>query len=380
VIDKKAIKHVGDEHVYFTIHEIKVTSSYATAKVSYLQKDEEGYGVSKTLSLSVPGDFQNKMKSLLHSIDGLLRKRFTRYDDVSGKHQWIEELFVNYTRVITLKEEKARRGKRKRKFKVFYKFGQIALMEKIGINLFKSFGLKTPEIILAADQSHVWAKEVTSDSYRMILQSIFETIINQSRGLGRLNPYLMQQYFFSQLQDGLFRQIDVLKSENLTDERRRKLLYTIGRGIWLSFLLGHDDFPPGEEKMAAYLDNVFVIFGLANLSDPIDRQNVIEGIRGTTLVDVLEKIDLVLEGVSENTLFSRSVVRTTDDYYEKLNLSFAPHYSFRLTKAEFKALVRERFKLIQQFLEKYQLVTTATGGDLSWMVERRSEFALGSSI
>lgn len=395
---------VGDPHVYFTIHDIHFDPTTATVRVSYLVKDEEGYGIPTFHNLEISrasyGDYSGEsldsyppvLQSLYHKVDLALRKLLYR----NGSWQ---NLFENSTKLVILKSQSTGQ-----QYKVYYKFGQSSQMEFLGEKILKKLGVKTPKIHQSADRNYVWIENIESN-------------------------YSSPHLDFEEVQ------------WEMPKPELEELFFDIGRYITFLFLLGHDDFHPGNflvtPKSEGYaIDfetigqaNFFQLYGQSTYSefnrklksflsmpkkmdrdvarrlyqgmegfedtnfrlfdpkrvDPTVVEKLFQGIEDAAKIarTVLPTLYEALEETGLNHIYTRRVILPTTTYVNA-RISPIPHYSIKISREELARIIKKRYSMLYEFLKDHKLVPNYTsnfGGSHLWnRIDANSGHVMDSSL
>lgn len=199
----------GDPHVYFSIEHVEVKKEFARVNVSALIQNERGEISTMPMELEVSGRFQyddeetdpfvNKdmlMKKLYLEIDEVIRRGFFR------NGEWKEFLFRNGTKEVRFKGRES--GK---EYRIIYKFGRVVQAEYFGAKMLKQFGLPVPRMFYRPGETHLWVEYRENDFP------------------GREAAEQVWVY---------------------PDKKMEDLFYQVGRATVFLYLLGHEDFHPGN--------------------------------------------------------------------------------------------------------------------------------------
>lgn len=341
---------VGDPHNYFTIENIQIGASAARVTISYLVQDKDGYGSTERYTFNTPGDyrqeriddrtFQDKNK-LMHSL-------YRRIDDEitsrlhNGELGEKESLFQNSTKRIVLK------GKRtKNEYKIIYKFGIISFTDFLGAEILQSLDVRTPKVYPIPNHNHVWIEYIEPD-------------------------FPLTELFLE------WRQWD------LDEETLKPLFKEIGKIITLLYLLGHDDFHPGNFILSSNKGWTIdfetmgqaAIYEFHGTNTPIAFRSAtghfLEMPQAYSPHFVYEIYSGILKGAKRarqvlpsfrrelatrklDHLDSRLAIRPTEEYKEK-NISPIPHYRVRISEKQIADLIQRRFKRLYKLLQHLAMV------------------------
>lgn len=364
--DLELVSHdpCGDEHAYFTIHEIDVTPDCAKVKISYLRKDDEGYGVEVFREFSFEGDFRQNLGELYRKIDG-------EYFDIMKENNRGRDFFLNQTRTVILKGCSS--GK---EYKVYYKFGKAIGIEVLASEILEELNLGSANIYEAPDRSHIWLKQIKAETVSDFIDKYSVDPKSYNRTLS-IDPPVNYKNLFANMGRAVAVMFilgnEDLSCENMLSDSNQRV-YAIDNEMlgsvafygmdMLDEFRGQNDY---DQVIMRFLNiairNIFSVLDHHQIHIPVRgipqelRRSFLDGIKTTfeEFVESSEKMDMIEQIISEyrDGLYSRVLLRASGDYHPLLPI---PHYCVETSAKTLTELFHDRLDKVRAFIEKYDLL------------------------
>lgn len=322
-------KQIADDHSYFFLRALQMHPRRTDAVLSFLIRDEQGFGHLRSRRLSLPAEAGDGQRKRLYAVDEEAIKIWKEYGDGFG-------LYRNHVRRVSFDDGA-------KVYSAYLKYTPAIEAESLGRRCLKMVGLRVPPLFLSSAPNAFWTPSIAGRAFRPMT-------VNQLE-LMQIGGALAVMFVFAN---------DDLHSENVVLDEEGAC-YTDLECFGLPFPSNGIDRRTPESNFIKLvnrmLDGIFGE-GKSNGMSRDAQPHLVSGFNQTMDLPLSspEIVDRMISTAAD-TFGARMVITRTMRYMRGFGmLRGIPHYTVIVSREEFRNTVRMRLDMARAAMKRDDLV------------------------